>query len=180
LTTVPALTDVLTEALTEKCVEVLKQAKGIVATYRMTNRPLPSRYSPYVTSVFQPLQTYLEDERYANITKEIQVEIIASVSEKITSQYDVLAREMVTMARQTEVSLQLLRRGIRQRGAGAADIIENISDNLSDKICAQLFLDVQEYSRRLAAFGVAAADIPAYISLWQCVAPLERHEAIRC
>ena len=97
LTMVPALSDVLTEALTEKCVEVrfsfslylrcslrhlkslehcvapypgvqhylilyvtllqvLKQAKGIIATYRMTNRPLPSRHSPYVTSVFQPLQ----------------------------------------------------------------------------------------------------------------------------
>jgi hypothetical protein len=35
---------------------VLKQAKGIIATYRMTNRPLPSRHSPYVTSVFQPLK----------------------------------------------------------------------------------------------------------------------------
>jgi hypothetical protein len=46
-------------------------------------------------------------------------------------------------ARQTEASLQLLRRGARQRGAGAADTSDNISDNLSDKICAQLFLDVQ-------------------------------------
>jgi len=51
-------------------------------------------------------------------------------------------------ARQTEASLQLLRRGIRQRGAGAADTSDNISDNLSDKICAQLFLDVQvQYSQ---------------------------------
>lgn len=46
-------------------------------------------------------------------------------------------------ARQTEASLQLLRRGARQRGAGGADTSDNISDNLSDKICAQLFLDVQ-------------------------------------
>jgi len=69
LNMVPALTDVLTEALTEKCVEVLEQAKGIVATYRMTNRPLPSRHSPYVTSVFQPLKAFVEDERYAHISK---------------------------------------------------------------------------------------------------------------
>ena len=52
-------------------------------------------------------------------------------------------------ARQTEASLQLLRRGIRQRGAGGADTSENISDNLSDKICAQLFLDVQVPSKLL-------------------------------
>lgn len=38
------------------CLQVLKQAKGIVATYRMTNRPLPSRHSPYVTSILQPLK----------------------------------------------------------------------------------------------------------------------------
>jgi hypothetical protein len=38
-----------------------------------------------------------------------------------------------------------LRRGARQRGAGAGTETNdnNISDNLSDKICAQLFLDVQ-------------------------------------
>ncbi|KAG0568570.1 hypothetical protein KC19_6G029700 [Ceratodon purpureus] len=179
LTMVPALSDVLTEALTEKCVEVLKQAKGIIATYRMTNRPLPSRHSPYVTSVFQPLKAFVDDERYAHVTKEMQAELITSVSEKITAQYDVLARDMVSVARQTEASLQLLRRGARQRGAGGADTSDNISDNLSDKICAQLFLDVQEYGRRLAALGVAAADIPAYISLWQCVAPQDRQEVVR-
>nr|PNR36513.1 hypothetical protein PHYPA_022364 [Physcomitrium patens] len=171
LTMVPDLSDVLIEALTDKCVEVLKQAKGIVATYRMTNRPLPSRHSPYVTSILQPLKTFLEDDRYAHVTNEMHAELIASVSEKITSQYDVLARDMVSMARQTEASLLLLRRGARQRGAGSADTTDNVSDNLSDKICAQLFLDVQEYGRRLAALGITAADLPAYTSLWQCVAP---------
>ena len=40
-------------------------------------------------------------------------------------------------------------------------------------------VDKQEYGRRLAALGVTAADIPAYISLWQCVAPQDRQEVVR-
>lgn len=36
----------------------------------------------------------------------------------------------------------------------------------------------QEYGRNLAELGVAAADIPAYRSLWQCVAPTDRQAAI--
>lgn len=50
-------------------------------------------------------------------------------------------------ARTTEASLQLLRRNARQRGAGgiAGADNDNISDNLSEKICAQLFLDVQVF-----------------------------------
>lgn len=66
-------------------------------------------------------------------------------------------------ARQTEVSLQLLRRGIRQRGAGGADIIENISDNLSDKICAQLFLDVQVPFLLWDLFESSLCDRPVHL-----------------
>lgn len=43
------------------------------------------------------VQTFLEDDRYAHVTNEMHAELIASVSEKITSQYDVLARDMVSM-----------------------------------------------------------------------------------
>lgn len=59
--------------------------------------------------------------------------------------HSVLMRCSCLQARQTEASLLLLRRGARQRGAGAADTNDNVSDNLSDKICAQLFLDVQVF-----------------------------------
>lgn len=53
-------------------------------------------------------------------------------------------------ARTTEASLQRLRRGARQRGTGGADTNDsNISDNLSEKICAQLFLDVQVHCQTL-------------------------------
>lgn len=50
------------------------------------------------------VQAFVEDERYAHVTKEMQAELIASVSEKITSQYDVLARDMVSVVSTVSVS----------------------------------------------------------------------------
>ncbi|KAJ7556196.1 hypothetical protein O6H91_05G073700 [Diphasiastrum complanatum] len=170
---VPALTDVLIEALAEKCVEVLRQLKGITATYRMTNKPLPTRHSPYVSGVLQPLKAFLDGERASYLKANTRAEFISAVIEKVTARYDELARELVTVARRTESSLQRLRQGARQRvGAGADTTDSNISD--TDKICAQLFLDVQEYGRWLASFGVNAKDVTSYLSLWQCVAPQEQ------
>ncbi|KAJ0080036.1 hypothetical protein Patl1_24473 [Pistacia atlantica] len=48
-TTLPLVINTIIEGLVEKAVEDLRQLKGITATYRMTNKPLPVRHSPYVS-----------------------------------------------------------------------------------------------------------------------------------
>nr|XP_023875569.1 conserved oligomeric Golgi complex subunit 2 [Quercus suber]POE82157.1 conserved oligomeric golgi complex subunit 2 [Quercus suber] len=53
---VPLVINTIIEALVEKSVEDLRQLKGITATYRMTNKPLPVRHSPYVSAVLRPLK----------------------------------------------------------------------------------------------------------------------------
>ncbi|CAK9188668.1 unnamed protein product [Ilex paraguariensis] len=53
---VPQVMNSIVETLVEKSVEDLRQLKGITATYRMTNKPLPIRHSPYVTGVLRPLK----------------------------------------------------------------------------------------------------------------------------
>ncbi|BBN16902.1 conserved oligomeric Golgi complex subunit 2 [Marchantia polymorpha subsp. ruderalis] len=175
---VPALTDVLTEALADKCAEALKQAKGITATFRMTNKPLPTRHSPYVSSILQPLKAFLEGERIIYLAQDAQEELLGTVVEKITTRYNDQARDIINTARKTESTLQRFRQGAaRQRGGGADTSENSISD--TDKICAQLFLDVQEYGRRLSALGISAADLPVYVSLWQCVATVDRQNDIR-
>uniref|UniRef100_A0A0D6R2N2 Conserved oligomeric Golgi complex subunit 2 n=1 Tax=Araucaria cunninghamii TaxID=56994 RepID=A0A0D6R2N2_ARACU len=174
----PTILDVMIEAVVEKSVEVLRQLKGITATYRMTNKPLPVRHSPYVSGVLQPLKAFLEGERAIYLTEEARNELLQSTAERITGRYNELAWELVTVARKTESSLQRIRQGAQKRGGAGTDSLDsNISD--TDKICMQLFLDVQEYGRRLSAIGVAAAKIPAYTSLWQCVAPPDKQSSIQ-
>eukprot|EP00271_Cylindrocystis_brebissonii_P011692 TRINITY_DN29604_c0_g1_i1.p1 TRINITY_DN29604_c0_g1~~TRINITY_DN29604_c0_g1_i1.p1 ORF type:complete len:817 (-),score=155.92 TRINITY_DN29604_c0_g1_i1:242-2692(-) len=166
-----AISDVVTEAIARKCIEVLGQLKGITATYRMTNKPLPVRHSHYVVGVLQPLRAFMEGKRASQLSESARKELVSRAVERVTARYDEMARELVTMARKTEESLERMRQKRAPRGAvsdtgGGAP---HISD--TDKITAQLFLDVQEYARQVAKFDVQAASIAGYVSLWQCVAP---------
>lgn len=175
---VPLVINTIIEALVEKSVEDLRQLKGITATYRMTNKPLPVRHSPYVSAVLRPLKVLLEGERATMyLTRETRNELLLGAATEITGRYYELAADLVSVARKTESSLQRIRQGAQRRAGASSDVSDN---NVSDtgKICMQLFLDIQEYGRNLAALGVEAATIPAFCSLWQCVAPPDRQSVI--
>lgn len=175
---VPQVINCIIETLVEKSVEDLRQLKGITATYRMTNKPLPVRHSPYVSGVLRPLKVFLDGERATTyLTSEIRNELVQGAATKITGRYHELAADLVNVARRTESSLQKIRLGAQRRAGASSDISDNnVSD--TDKVCMQLFLDIQEYGRNLSALGVEAAKIPAYCSLWQCVAPPDRQNTI--
>lgn len=174
----PLVMNAVIEALTEKSVEDLRQLKGITATYRMTHKPLPVRHSPYVSGVLRPVQAFLYGERAATyLTGEIRNELLRGAAFAITGHYYELAADLVNVARKTESSLQRIRQGAQRRAGASSDIMDNnVSD--TDKICMQLFLDIQEYGRNLSALGVKAVEIPAYCSLWRCVAPPDQQNAI--
>lgn len=167
---IPRVTDALSDIFVKKCVEVLAQLKGITATYRMTNKPLPVRHSSYVSSILHSLKALLEGEYASYLSNDDRVQLVTGIVERVTSRFDELARELVTVTRKTESSLQRFRQGVQRKGSTGTDSGEsNISD--TDKICKQLYLDVQEYGRRLHLIGIKAEELPAYILLWQCVAP---------
>ncbi|CAN4077129.1 unnamed protein product [Withania somnifera] len=174
----PTVMSAIIETIVEKSVEDLRQLKGITATYRMTNKPLPVRHSPYVSGVLRPLKEFLEGERAATcLTNETRNDLLQGAALEITRRYNDLASELVSMSRRTESSLQKLRLGAQRRAGASSDVSDhNLSD--TDKICMQLFLDIQEYARSLSLLGVDAASIPPYQSLWQCVAPAERQNTI--
>ncbi|XP_050224191.1 conserved oligomeric Golgi complex subunit 2 [Mercurialis annua] len=175
----PLAINAIIETLVNRAVEDLRQVKGISATYRMTNKPLPQRHSPYVSGVLQPLKAFLDGERAMTyLTKDNRRELLVGAATEITGRYFELADETVSVARKTEVSLQKIRQGAQKRGAASSDATDRSVSN-SDKICMQLFLDIQEYGRNLSALGVEADNIPAYRSLWQCVAPPDRQSLIR-
>lgn len=174
----PQIVETVSESLVEKCVEDLRQIKGITATYRMTNKPIPVRHSAYASAILRPLKAFLDGERATTyLSNEVRQKLLLSVTEEITSRYYSQASELVNVARKTESSLQRIRQGAQRRTGASSDVLDNnVSD--TDKICMQLFLDVQEYGRNLATLGVQAASFPTYISLWQCVAPPNRQNEL--
>ncbi|XP_020206306.1 conserved oligomeric Golgi complex subunit 2 [Cajanus cajan] len=174
----PFVIKAVVESLVEKSVEDLRQMKGITATYRMTNKPLPVRHSPYVSGVLRPLKAFLDGERATRfLASETRNEILLYAATEITDRYHELAADLVSVARKTESSLQKIRQSAQRRAGASSDISDNnVSD--TDKICMQLFLDIQEYARNLSALGIEAVNIASYRSLWHCVAPADRKNAI--
>ncbi|KAM0947073.1 hypothetical protein DsansV1_C08g0082281 [Dioscorea sansibarensis] len=173
---VPAIMDTIIEGTAVKCIEDLKHLKGITATYRMTNK-LPVRHSPYVSGVLRPLKAFIDGDRVTYLTIEARHELLLGIAERITIRYHDFAADVVNVSRKTETSLLRLRQGAQRRVGASSDAVDNnISD--TEKICMQIFLDIQEYGRNLAALGIRAADIAAYRSLWQLVAPEDRQTDI--
>lgn len=166
---VPLVISAIVETLVEKSIEDLRQLKGITATYRMTNKPIPTRHSPYVSAVLRPLEAFLRGERATNyLTSEVKKELLDSAAKEITGRYYELAADLVSVARKTESSLQRIRQGAQRRAGASSDISDhNVSDTY--KICQQLKLDIQEYGRNLKELGVNPEDISAYRSLLECV-----------
>ncbi|KAK9748308.1 hypothetical protein RND81_02G049400 [Saponaria officinalis] len=175
---VPLATDSITRTLFAKSEKDLNHLKGIIATFRMTNKPLPVQHSQYVGGILTPVKAFLEGERATTYLDDAtKKELLRSTVFKITELYYELASEVVANAKKAESSLLKIRRGAQRRAGASA----NASDpNLSDtvKISTQLFLDIQEYGRNLAALGIDAAEVPAYRSLWECLAPADRQSTI--
>ncbi|KAK4750699.1 hypothetical protein SAY87_004181 [Trapa incisa] len=171
---IPLVISTIVDDIADKAAEELRQLKGVTATYRMTNKPLPTRHSPYVAGILRPLKSVLDGEHakvYMNM--EIKNKLLSDAATEITCRYYELASDLVNVARRTESSLQRIRQGAQRRAGASSEVSDNnVSD--TDKICMQLFLDVQEYGRNLGSLGVVASDIPSYRSLWQCVAPQDR------
>ncbi|KAL1566512.1 conserved oligomeric Golgi complex subunit 2-like [Salvia divinorum] len=159
----PPVINSILEALVEKSEEDLRLIKGITATFRMPNKPL---------------HVFLEGERTVTyLTTEHRNGLLQGTASEITRRYYELASDIVSVARKTESSLQKIRLGAQRRAGASSDVSDNnVSD--TDKICMQLFLDIQEYGCNLASLGVDATSIPAYCSLWQYVAPMERQSTI--
>jgi len=129
--------------LSEKCKEGLKFMRGIIATYRMTNRPMPSQPSQYVPGVLGPLRAFLEG-REAQLDAAARTALVQATADAVSDRFNEVATDLLQTVAQTDASLKKLKKQPGASGAGASD---------ADKMRAQLFLDVEEFGRELVAVG---------------------------
>ncbi len=81
----------MSDEVSEACVALVRQLKGITATYRMTTKGAPTRHSHYVTGVLAPLRALLEGPRVARLGRAAQQQLAAGVAEAVTTRYQVRA-----------------------------------------------------------------------------------------
>ncbi len=159
---IPQLDAFIVKVYVERCVEALKQLKGITATFRMTNKPMPTRHSHFVPTILAPLQAFLDNERTKMFSKTSRQEIVDKVLESVSERYAEMASDLVATVKKTEASLNRLKdRQGKTSSTGVGD---------TDKICRQLYLDAKEYAVQMEKFGVVSTNSGAFNELWSNVA----------
>jgi hypothetical protein len=159
---IPRLDAFIVKVYVERCVEALKQLKGITATFRMTNKPMPTRYSHFVPTILAPLQAFLDNERTKMLSKISRQEIVDKVLESVSERYAEMASDLVATVKKTEASLNRLKdRQGKTSSTGVGD---------TDKICRQLYLDAKEYAVQMEKFGIVSSHSKAFNKLWANVA----------
>ncbi|KAL4854271.1 Conserved oligomeric Golgi complex subunit 2 [Chlorella vulgaris] len=151
------------DCLTEESVDALKQLRGIVASYRMTARSMPSKASPYVEKVLDPLRKFLKAEAAAKLSSKARQQLAEAVVAGVCSRYLALVEETLSTVRKTARSLRRIK--ARQQGGEGAGPVPD-TDKLIEQ---QLLLDVQEWAQQAQQFGVDVSQLDSYKQLWDAV-----------
>jgi len=149
-----AWNEIIVKLLIDKCSGVLGAVKGVVATYRMTNRPPPTQASPYVKTILRPLKEF-SDEVSLRIPDYVGNKWKVALLTDITDRYSVAVEELITTVRRTEVALQN-RRTRRVASGGVSD---------GDKVKLQLFLDFEAFCRDMQEAGVDPCSVTGITKL---------------
>ncbi|KAL6064293.1 Conserved oligomeric Golgi complex subunit 2 [Balamuthia mandrillaris] len=163
----PQLASLVQGSIISKCEHGLQPLKGITQTYRLTNKPVPTKHSYYVSNILRPLDTFLKAHSAHLPQRHVKSEWCRNVLTAVAAQYKEMAVELLQTSHKTEYFLKRYSQKQRKQEASAPD---SMSD--TDKIALQLLLDVQEFGRLFCqsygAFGVTL-DLPAYQDLLSAV-----------
>ena len=135
----------------------MKQVNDVPRKYRKTNREVPSKPSPYVQAMLEPLKNFVAQD-----LKEEAVlrQIVTRVLTQVTQLYLRHTSDVLTSVQKMEESLKRLKKA---RG-GAAAATTAVSDD--DKIRLQLALDVNTFKGQVeTSFRLDAESLEHFVEL---------------
>lgn len=136
--------------------------RGIPAFYRMLNKPVPTKASPYVDSALRPLQAFRQ--------MAVGVAPAASVDGWVSAAVDAAAVEFGVQAAALLESMQQQEASFRRlAGRGGAGGDSQVSD--LEKIHIQLCLDVTVFTEAAVELGVLAS-VPGLQRLSEVIEPI--------
>ncbi|GAB0496174.1 hypothetical protein MMPV_007484 [Pyropia vietnamensis] len=178
----PAAVAAAATAIGRACGDGLAPLRGILATYRMANRPAPSGPSRFVGGVLRPLRAFLGDHGGslgADATAEVASRVVATVA----GRYHAMATELLANVQRSEDTLRRLNLGRGGAGvpggaaagtaaaAAATDVAPPGGANTTmGKIELQLRLDVAKFTDDVRGLGVDVEAVPEIATLAACVA----------
>lgn len=127
--------------------------------------------------MLQPLRQLLDTPGpVAQLPASLRLLLSREVIDSVNTRYGSLAAELLTTVKKTESSLKRLKKTRPGEAAGpdSAGVAAAAGMSDSDKICLQLFLDVQEHGRHISKFGLDPEELASYRQLLATVTPADR------
>merc|ERR1712113_949272 len=134
--------------------------RAIPAQYRMLNKPVPTKASPYVESAMGPIRAFRQAALEA-AKPEVVTEWVKEAVDSAAVEFSTQAAQLLEATKQQEASLR------RLAGRGSGGEAAQVSD--LDKIHIQLCLDVETFASMAAEFGAAGSGLQ---KLAEVIAPI--------
>ncbi|KAA8494385.1 Conserved oligomeric Golgi complex subunit 2 [Porphyridium purpureum] len=174
----PSICDTMVRILSKACVEGLQPLRGILATYRMTNKPPPTQFSRFVPNILKPLRVFFGTEHGGRLPAAVRLDIARQISEACSIKYFEMARDLIESVKKAEDVLKRLSLG-KQPGAGSGSADGSVAGGTGkgmsgtssdvDKISLQLYLDVRKFGSEMEQFGLVLTACPQYSNLWSFI-----------
>ncbi|XP_039960205.1 conserved oligomeric Golgi complex subunit 2 [Bactrocera tryoni] len=154
-----ALVDIL---ISESGIESVRQVKDLPRLYRKTNRDTPTKPSPYIDQMLRSLKSF-QNEQSSQLGNAIATNVLLKVCSKITKDYYVAVKDVLTSVQKTEESL----RRLRNLKTGASTVLTTGATTMSDddKIRLQLHVDVIAWTGELAKMGLMPSQVDDLLEL---------------
>ena len=70
-----------------------------MATFRVQNKPMPTRHSRFMPTILNAVQTFLDHEHAVMFSDAAKKEIVSQVVESVTNRYAELVSDLVALMR---------------------------------------------------------------------------------
>eukprot|EP00741_Cyanophora_paradoxa_P011170 tig00020554_g10790.t1 len=130
-------------------------------------RPRLSPFASHLPRVLPELSKIITSHVLSKCLENLQASWTLAAVTSVADRYNEMTTELITTVRKTESSLKRLQAKKPAAGPAAPASAQAMGD--TDKICLQLYLDVEELGRLMKKLGVEAASLASFASLHDLV-----------
>jgi hypothetical protein len=166
----------LASDVVRRCAVALGQLKGVTATFRMTNKPMPTKPSHFANGVVEPLRRFAESGAVREASAPTRRALVDAAVAGVCAAYEKAAADLTVSVRKTEASLIRLkdRKGEKEKTSATSATSATASTapgsgggpTDAEKICRQVRLDAEAFGRAVARLGFDPEKSDAFAKLW--------------
>eukprot|EP01114_Cavostelium_apophysatum_P023937 TRINITY_DN9192_c0_g1_i1.p1 TRINITY_DN9192_c0_g1~~TRINITY_DN9192_c0_g1_i1.p1 ORF type:complete len:750 (+),score=180.22 TRINITY_DN9192_c0_g1_i1:104-2353(+) len=138
--TLPSIEEYVESSVLKRCVESLQPLRGIPATYRMTNKPVPTKPSYFVNNIVEPIEE-LERQLDHLVRTNVKKAWLLKIATSVTERYREMTNELLNSLHKSEEMIRKFKKGPQSAVSGTMTDM--------DRIYVQLFLDVEAFGSQL-------------------------------